>query len=244
MITFMVDVSETNTIAKALKNVDSMIHLVHIKYIPNVITACKKAGVNRLTLIGSTGMFSKYRKYAEEYIELEKKVDESGLDYTVIRPTMIYGNHLDENIHKLVKIVDRFRIFPVLGSGENLLQPIYAEDLARVILNAHRSQIAIGEKYNVAGDHPLAFNEIIEEIIRTLNSKTYMFHIPKIISLVLGRLGDVIPNNLVNYERVQRLAEDKDFEYDKAAEELGFDPMPFEEGIELEVEALRREGII
>ncbi|MCL4440698.1 MAG: hypothetical protein M1609_08950 [Firmicutes bacterium] len=62
---------------------------------------------------------------------------ESRLDYTIIRPTMIYGNQRDKNIHKLVTIVDKYPVIPVIGVGEGLMQPIYARDLATVIAQAY-----------------------------------------------------------------------------------------------------------
>ena len=104
---------------------------------PEIIEACKVSGINRIVIVTTTGIFSKYQQYSEEYKKLETIILDCGLNYTIIRPTMIYGNHQDKNIHKLVKIVNKYPIVPVIGKGYGLMQPIYAKDLAEVIAAAY-----------------------------------------------------------------------------------------------------------
>jgi nucleoside-diphosphate-sugar epimerase len=189
-------------------------------------------------------MYSQYQKYASEYIEIEQKIKKSGLDYTIIRPTMIYGNHHDKNIHKLVKIVNRFPIVPIVGAGDSLMQPIYAKDLADVIAAAALSDASIRKEYNVAGKEPITYKNLIEEIARALGKKRLFLSVPYSLCLACGYLGDLIPNGLVNLERIQRLKEDKAFDYSLARDELGFSPRSFQEGIVLEIQALREAGVI
>lgn len=239
------DVNDTETLTAALSGVRQVIHLVNIRSSPQIIEACKRQGIQRVIFVNTTGMYSKYQQYAELYRELEQGIVDSGLDYTIIRPTMIYGNQQDKNIHKLILLMHKWRFFPVPGNGNALMQPIYAGDLADVILSAClRSKVSSRKAYNVAGQHPLTYNQLLHEIQDALGKRVSMFHIPISLAKLAGRIGDVVPNGLVNYERIQRLEEDKTFDYSKAKQDLDFNPISFSEGVKYEVQALRYNGLL
>lgn len=238
------DVQNVKDIMKALDGVSGIIHLVNIRSSPQIIEACKITGIKRVVFVNTTGVFSKYQAYSSLYRELEEKIFASGLDYTIIRPTMIYGNSQDKNIHKLIKLMNRFPVFPVVGKGQALMQPIYAGDLAKVIYQAYVTDQSIGQDYNVAGREPLSYLELLHEIARALEKEVRFIHIPYSLALLAGKIGDLIPNGLVDLEKIQRLSEDKNFDYFKASKDLNFCPRTFSEGVRLEVQALRTEGVI
>lgn len=238
------DVEGIDSVARGLQGVDSVIHLVNIRSSPVIIRACQESGVKRVIFINTTGIFSRYQKYSEDYKKLEAQILTSSLDYTIIRPTMIYGNHQDKNIHKLVKIIDKYPVVPVVGKGYGLMQPIYAEDLARIIAMAALNSVSIGKAYNVAGKTPVTFSDLMKLIASNIGKKRIFVNVPYPLALLAGYAGEVIPNGLINIEKVKRLQEDKVFLYDEAANDLGFFPRSIEEGIELEVNALRQAGII
>jgi nucleoside-diphosphate-sugar epimerase len=74
----------------------------------------------------------------------------------------------------------------------------------------------------------------------SLGKRVWFIHIPYVIALTAGKIGDRIPNRLIDHEKVLRLLEDKSFDYSKARDHLGFNPISFEEGIQLEVNAMKK----
>ena len=241
---FRGDVSDTASVREAVDGVAGVIHVAHIHNSRQITRACLERGIRRVLYVNTTGVFSKFRGCSELYRQLEKEILESGLDYTIVRPTMIYGNQRDRNIHKLVKVVNRFPVVPVLGRGQGLMQPIYAQDLARAIAEAFVRPVSVGKAYNVAGKHPLPYIEILRAISRALNKKRRFVHIPYCFALAVGYVGNYIPNGLVDLEKVQRLSEDKAFDYSEAVRDLDFAPRSFEDGVILEVQVLHQAGII
>lgn len=238
------DVTDVQSLIRAFEGVEGVIHLVNIRSAPEIIEACKVTGINRVVIATTTGIFSKYQQYSEEYKKLETMILGCGLDYTIIRPTMIYGNHQDKNIHKLVKIVNKYPIVPVIGKGYGLMQPIYAKDLAGVIATAYMNPVSIKKAYNVAGKNPISLKDIMCLIADNLNKRCLFFNLPYSLALVGGYIGEIVPNGLINVERIQRLQEDKVFLYDEAAKDLDFSPIDFNEGIILEIRTLKQSGII
>jgi nucleoside-diphosphate-sugar epimerase len=239
------NIENINELEQAFESVEMIIHLAYITNSEYVTEACLRKGVKRVFFVNTTGMYSKYKAYAKMYIELEKKMKSSGLIYTIIRPTMIYGNQQDVNIHKLVKLINKCKLFPVIGKGSGLMHPIYASDLAKVILTAfERETVTRYKEYNVAGKYPITYFNLLNEISIAMQKKVFFIHIPYCFALVVGKLADYIPNGIIDYEKVKRLLEDKNFDYSLAAQELDFNPITFGEGIRLEVESLRKAGMI
>lgn len=238
------DVNNVKDIIDSMQGVSTVIHLVNMRQAPQIISACKESRVRRVIFVNTTGMFSKYQAYSSLYRQLEDKILTSGLDYTIIRPTMIYGNNQDKNIHKLVTLINKAPIFPVIGSGESLMQPIYAGDLAKVIYKASLEDASIKKEYNVAGKEPISYLNILTEIANALGKKRCFVHIPYKIALLAALIGDYVPNGLINVEKVRRLSEDKVFCYAKAKQDLAFDPISFREGIKLEMDSLKLGKII
>lgn len=238
------DVNDYSSIKRCLRDVSSVIHLVNIRSSPQIIQACQEASIQRVIFVNTTGMFSKYQEYAAEYQKLEVGILNCALDYTIIRPTMIYGSQQDKNIHKLVKIVDRFPVVPFVASKYGLMQPIFARDLARVITSAFLNPISIRRAYNVAGQQAIHLSKILRLTAAQLGKKRLFIAVPYPMALAAAYVGEIVPNGLIDVEKVRRLLEDKTFSYEEAARDLGFSPITFEEGLELEIASLQTAGII
>jgi nucleoside-diphosphate-sugar epimerase len=196
-------------------------------------------------VVSSTSAHSAYEFRSGLYLRMEELVRESGLDYTIVRPTMIYGSELDKNMHRLLRSLDRSPVFPVFGSGENLWQPVYHEDCAEGVYEALVRPAAVGHSYDLPGSEPLTYLELVRTAAYSLGRKPRIVRLPlEPVRLALAtaeRLRLPLP---IGSEQVLRLREDKAYPYDKAKRELGYAPRTFREGIALEVARLRELGMV
>jgi uncharacterized protein YbjT (DUF2867 family) len=239
------DAGDTSALSRALSGMDALVHVAGIEYAPQVVEGARRSGVGRIVVVGSTSAHSAYEFRSSPKLRMEKLVRESGLEYTIVRPTMIYGSELDKNMHRLLRFLDRWPVFPMFGSGENLWQPVYHEDCAGGVYEALVRPEAVGESYDLPGAEPLTYLELVQTAAYSLGRK------PRIVPLPLEpvrrslaaaeRLGLPLP---IKSEQVLRLREDKAYPYDKAKRELGYAPRPFREGIALEVARLRELGMV
>jgi uncharacterized protein YbjT (DUF2867 family) len=237
------DARDEESLVRALSGVDVFVHLAGVEYAPQVVSAMRRAGVQRLLIVSSTSAHSSFASRSEPKLAMEKVVKESGLDWTVVRPTMIYGSERDKNMRRLLRFLDRSPVFPIFGPGDNLWQPVYYEDLAAGVLAALEHPGAVGESYDLPGAEPLAYRELVRVAACALGQEVRTVHLPlepvyRGLRLV-ERTGVSLP---VSSDQVQRLREDKAYPYEKARRELGYSPRRFEEGIELEVKKLRDIG--
>ncbi|MDQ3856382.1 MAG: NAD(P)H-binding protein, partial [Chloroflexota bacterium] len=239
------DTRDTGSIEEALRGMDAFVHIAGIEYTPQVLEAMHRAGVERLVAVSSTSAHSRFSSRSAPLLANEALLPESGLRWTVVRPSMIYGSELDHNMHKLLCFLDRFSVFPLFGSGENLWQPVYYEDLARAMYEALVRKAAAGGIYDLPGARPLRYVDLVRVAAGALGKKVRILRIPsepvRRGLLVAEKFGVRLP---VKSEQVLRLREDKAYPYEKAREELGYAPRAFEEGIALEVSRLREIGMV
>ncbi|MFS0864577.1 NAD-dependent epimerase/dehydratase family protein [Fredinandcohnia sp. 179-A 10B2 NHS] len=234
------ELDDYNSICKALKGKDALINISSLGFghAPNIVKACEKVDVKRTIFVSTTGIYTKLNPQSKGIrLEAERLIKESKLDYTIIRPTMIYGTSRDRNMWRLVSYLKKLRVLPILGAGTHLQQPIHVKDLANVIVNAYERSISIKKEYNVSGAKPLTYNEVVDITGQVLGRKVIKIHIPMKLSYNLLKLYEKLSTNpKLKAEQVLRLNENKDFSYEEAEKDLGFKPLSFEEGIKLEIE--------
>ncbi len=239
------DAGNAHDLWEALSGIDTLLHVAGIEYTPQVLEAAREAEVGRIVVVGSTSVHSAYPHRSGIRPRMEALARESGLEYAIVRPSMIYGSELDKNMHRLLRFLDRSPVFPVFGSGENLWQPVYYEDCARGVYEALVRSAAVGQSYDLPGAEPLTYMELVKTAAGALERKPRIVRLPlepvRLSLTAAERLRLPLP---IRSEQVLRLREDKAYSYDKAEWELGYAPRPFSEGIALEVARLRELGMV
>ena len=239
------DAGDASSMARALRGTDAFVHVAGIQYTPEVLEAMRRAGVERLVIVSSTSAHSRFEFRSAPRLVNEALLVGSGLRWTVVRPSMIYGSELDHNMHRLLRFLDRSPVFPLFGSGENLWQPVYYEDLACGLYVALTKPGTDGQIYDLPGPRPLTYLDLVQTAARSLGKKARIVRIPvepvRRALLVAERLRLPLP---VSSEQVLRLREDKAYPYEKARDELGYAPRAFKEGIALETGRLREIGLV
>ena len=225
---------------------DTIVHIASIRHIQAILDSLKKAGqTSRLIVIGTTGIYSKYNQYSGIYKKKENLLSQYSGSYCLLRPTMIYGSHRDKNLNKLIKFCHRYGFFPVFGSGNSLLQPIHADDLAQAILAA-LERPAIEGTYDLSGGNIVTFRELLALVEKLISKPVLPISLPLnagvwLATVLESSLGRRSP---VRREQILRLQEDKAYPHDAAQRDLDFFPRTIEVGLQQEVELLRSQGII
>lgn len=158
---------------------------------------------------------------------------------------MIYGSPMDLNLHKMIKFCHRFGAFPIFGSGESLLQPIHADDIAQALMSALEHPHISGD-YNISGATVISFKDLVLLVEKLLGKKIIKLPIPLSLGTNLADLAEKLlkTRTPIKKEQILRLQEDKVFSHEKAQKDLGFSPRTLEEGLKREVELMRNQGII
>jgi uncharacterized protein YbjT (DUF2867 family) len=242
---FRGDAGDAEDLSRALAGMDAFLHVVGIEYAPQVVEAARRAEVGRLVVVGSTSAHSSHEFRSGPKKRAERLIRDSGLGYTIVRPSMIYGSELDKNVHRLLRFLDRSPIFPMFGPGDNLWQPVYHEDCASGVYEALVRPAAVGRSYDLPGAEPLTYLELVRIAAGALGKKPRIIRLPlepvHRLLVAAERVRLPLP---VGSEQVLRLREDKAYPYEDAIQDLGYAPRPFREGVALEVARLRELGVV
>ncbi len=245
------NLDDINSLVKymQMQEVDIVINIAGIRKALNVIEAMKIAGVKKGIFVNTTGVFSKFRMASEEYKIIEPKMlgelQNNGVKFAIIRPTMIYGNGKDHNVRKFALYLNRHSLFPIFGNGSALIQPVYYKDVAKALVALVENEQCWGKAYNISGGTAITYRRFIETIVEALGEKVKFIHLPLQPTVyIVSILNKVLRSFPLKTEQILRTTEDRAFDYADAKNCFGYNPISFEEGIKLEIEELKRDGYL
>ena len=237
------DICDEAFLAECMKDVDIIVHIVNIRYTLNIMKAAIKNNVGRAICVHTTGIYSKFKSASNEYTIINEKLDEmiknADIKVTILQPTMIYGDLCDHNMSKFIKMVDCLRLFPVIGHGKCLIQPVNARDLGRAYYQVLTMPPDKAKPiYNLSGEKPIAMVEVFKLISKALGKATIFISLPVWFGVLLARILKMVTLGNIDYiEKVQRMDEDRCFPNEEAKVDFGYNTEPFAIGISREVKA-------
>lgn len=236
------DFTDEEFLKKAFVDVDTLVHIVGIHWSVPVVNAAADAGVRRLILVHTTGIYSKYKEAGEEYRQIDEHVYDvcrkNQIKLTICRPTMIYGRPSDNNMIKFIRMVDKLPLMPVVNGARYELQPVNYKDLGnayyQILVNENAT---VGHDYNLSGDKPILLRDIFTMIGQILGKKVHFISCPFPIAYFGAWVVYVFTLGKKDYrEKVQRLCEPRTFSHEPAFHDFGYTPMTIEEGLREEIE--------
>jgi uncharacterized protein YbjT (DUF2867 family) len=239
------DVTRRTTLPPALAGVDAVVHLAAIPRDRSggadlarvntggtraVIDAMAAAGVRRLVHMGALGVADDPRlHYASSKARAETAVRDSGLDWTILKPSLQFGP--GDGFFNIVAGLVRLSpgIVPVPGDGKSRFQPIFVGDVATVIVRSLADPSTIGETLELGGPRYWTYREITGEVLRALGKRRAILPMPiPLIRLVAGtaeRLGLPFP---VATDQLRQLRLDNIGSLDLIPSRFGFEPRKME----------------
>ena len=233
------DISDAPALSALMQGTDALVNIASLGFghADPILRAAKDAGIQRAIFVSTTAIFTQLNAKSKKIrLAAETAIEASGLKYTILRPTMIYGSPRDRNMWRLIRFMRQFPIVPIFGDGNYLQQPIYVGDVAQAIVSCLCNDQTIGKSYNIAGRSPLAYNQVIDTIAGLMKKRVWKVHIPSapVVGLLkfFERLHFPFP---IRAEQVLRLNENKNFSYEEAGRDFSFCPVSFAEGIKWEL---------
>ncbi len=231
--------ADFDAVRKAAEGVQALVNIASIGFghAPNIVRAILAAGTKRAVFISTTAIFTNLNAESKTArMAAEKTISTSRLDWTILRPTMIYGSPRDRNMVRLIRYLKKWPVVPVIGSGENLQQPVYVGDVAKAVVDCLSNDRTVEKVYNIPGGVALSYNQIIDTIAGLMGCNMMKIHFPvkPVVSALqaLERGGWLLP---IKAEQILRLNEDKAFDFSNASADFGYSPCSFAEGIRIEL---------
>ncbi len=130
----------------------------------------------------------------------ERVIRESGLSYTIFRPSLVYGPE-DKVINGLVKALRLTPVFPVPGTGRQKIQPVLVDDLAACVALALSGKGTNGA-YDVGGPDLMTFDEMMRTIMEAAGVRRPIVHVPQSAMRAAAAIGELLPTPVLSRDAV------------------------------------------
>lgn len=155
--------------------------------------------------------------------------DARGIGWTILRPTLVYGCGLDQNLSRVAALAQRWRVVPLPRDASGLRQPVHAQDLAICAWRAANTGESLGKTYDLAGGERVSYTEMVRRTVSCLEPRGYLLRLPgglfRIAALAASHVG-AVPG--LTAGMLERLRQDLVFSSTAAEHDLGWSPRPFQ----------------
>jgi NADH dehydrogenase len=240
------DVTDAASLRRAVEGCDTVIDLVAIitgkpetfervmmQGTRDLVAAAKDAGVGRFVLMSALGVSERSKDLTPYYRakwDEEQAVQESGIGYTIFRPSFIFGKD-GGSLPIFIRQVRWSPVVTVIGDGGRRLQPIWVEDVASFFAKSLSTQAAVNKRFELGGSDIVTWNGLYDRIRRTLGKRRAIVHVP----YGLARAGAAIVEKLPGEAPLSRDAvtmlefEDNVTDIAPAVEAFGIQPLTLDE---------------
>jgi NADH dehydrogenase len=245
------NVLDAASLTGALEGMHAVIHLVgiiremgestfenvHDMGTQNILAATRDAGIERFIHMSALGVRSEsVSRYHQSKWAAEEAVRQSDLDYTIFRPSLIYGPG-DEFVNLFARISRYSPVLPVLADARFHFQPVPVETVARAFVRSVAEPRSMSETYDLCGPEALTMSQILDEICRALGRKRLKLQIPLAIARRQAAFLEFIYPRLFrkpapfNRDQLIMLHEENRGNPQPANELFGLEKTPFHAGV-------------
>ncbi len=240
------DISDPGSLEKATIGIERIIHLVgiiqeatgatfhgvHVDGTRNLLAAARKNSVRHFFYQSALGTRPNASSgYHKTKWAAEELVRASGISYTILRPSLIYGAG-DQFTIRLSEMIRLSPLVPVIGSGRSKVQPIYIDDVVMCILKAVTSDCCLNEIYEIGGPDQLSYEEVTVAIADAMGVKRPTVHLPLFFMKSMATISEaVLPKAPVTMDQLIMLQEDTVCNMRDIRDAFGVEPIGFREGL-------------
>lgn len=237
------DIRDESVLRRALEGCDIVVHLVAIAIerrgqtyedinalgTRRVLDAMRAVGVTRLVHMSQNHAASNspYRFLRSKGLA-EDAVRASGLEWTVLRPSVIFGPE-DAFVNVLARLVRLSPLIcPLPGGGRARFQPVHVDDVARAVAIALERSESVRRAYALGGPAQLSLRQMTERVLVAMDAKRLLVPLPTAVLRPLIAVAQrVLPSPPVTTGLLDLLAIDNVVQGDSLRTDFDLVPIPF-----------------
>ena len=164
----------------------------HVELPKNIITAMQMHGLKRYLHMSALGADSNGPSmYQRSKGDGEAAVKESHLDWTIFRPSVIFGAQ-DQFINLFAKLTKLLPVMP-LAHSDAQFQPVSVDDVATAFTKALKMPGTIHQSYDLVGPAVYTMKEIVELAARKADTKCIIISAPAFVGYVQALAFEFLP---------------------------------------------------
>jgi uncharacterized protein YbjT (DUF2867 family) len=205
------DVTDAASLGRAVEGTEAVVHLVAIRQGPaeqfrrvmeqgtrDLLAASAKGGPRRFVLMSALGVDESTRDLVPYYHakwEMEQAAKSSGLEHVIFRPSFVFQRDggILPTFRRLAKVAP---VTPIIGSGRQRIQPIWADDVAAYFAAALERPEAANRTFELGGPDAVSWNEFWTRLKQALGQRRPSLHVPVGLMRMNALLTERLPGNL------------------------------------------------
>jgi uncharacterized protein YbjT (DUF2867 family) len=205
------DMTDASSLRRAVDGVETVVHLVAIRQgkeeqferimaqgTSDLVAGAKQAGVGRFVLMSALGTSEEAKNLVPYYRgkwQMEGAVQGGGIPYVIFRPSFVFGRDggILPTFAKLARLAP---VTPIIGSGEQRIQPIWADDVAAYFDKAIDLEAATNRTFELGGPDVVTWNEFWERLKKARGIRRPSVHVPVGLMKVNALLTERLPGNI------------------------------------------------
>jgi len=221
------DVRNVESLREAFKGIDVVINAVQFPNSPienkrkgytfekidyegtlNQIAAAKDAGVQRFIYVSGVGASAGADKHWFVYKwRAEEALRASGITHVIIRPTWVYGPD-DVALNRFLGFANMLPFVPTFGDGKQLMQPVFIDDLSRVIADAATKTEADNQTFDIGGPERISMDDVVKTALEVAGKKKPILHQPIAVGKLIGSVLQLLPSPPLTADSIDFITHD------------------------------------
>ena len=195
-----------------------------------LLDAAKNVGVSRFIYIsGAAADENSSQSGFRAKGRAERAIRESGLSYTIFRPSLVYGAG-DRVMNMLVNALSISPVMPVPGTGQQKVQPVLVDDVAACVALALGGRGRNGA-FDVGGPARMTFDDLIRLVMEITGRRRLIIHVPEAVMRLAGAAAEMLPVALFSRDAASFLLADNAGDIKPLVDEFGIKLTPVREGL-------------
>jgi NADH dehydrogenase len=240
------DTTNPTSLEAAVQGIDTIVHtafitadhkqssgnqyeVTNVQGTANLIKAAKEAGVKRIIEISGLGTKpDKPGSYMQGRYLAEKMLKESGLAWTIIQPSVLFGKDAPF-IKGLADLIRTSPIVPLIGGGKVMFQPIYVEDVVTVIMQVLDDPARTnGKTYTIGGPAYYSFTQVIDALMHAMHKTRIKVPAPSsLVGLGSAVMEAIMPKPPLTKAAMTLFSFDNTTDLNSVERDFGFTPISF-----------------
>ena len=244
------DVTRPGSLPAALQGVDALVIAIAFPNLPiedparghtfdaidasgteHLASAAAPAGVRRLVYISGAGAAQDApRHWFRAKWRAETAIRASGIDFTIIRPTWIFGPR-DVSLNRFLGFARTLPFVPLTNFGGQRMAPVYVRDVAALAADALDDEAARNETFEIGGPQTMPMREVVRRALRVARIRRPLLPAPPSLVKLAAAVLQVLPGRLLTPDAVDFVNQPAVADNRRLLERMPRRLTPFEDGL-------------